>query len=242
MIKWRRKGGKQHIGVSRKNQRGLIMILLGVGFYGLIPLILGTDSKNEPFLNNYKRLSINYIERDSQQNSKVNNQWAVSPYKYRNDTDKPPKNSKALISRLPSKTSQKTDLNRADSQNLVKLPGIGPVLSARIIKYRNKLGGFYSREQLKEVYGIPDSTYEKIKAQLEVQPTSIKKICLNLVDEKTIATHPYVGWNDAKTIIRYRQANGYFKNAEDLASVWAMDKKNLERLLPYLSFDTTHKL
>jgi competence ComEA-like helix-hairpin-helix protein len=241
MIKWTRKGAKQHIGVSRKNQRGLIMILLGVGCYGLIPLILITDSKKEILLKNYNSFAINYIERKSQQNSKVNNQWVVSPNKYRNDPDKPPTNIKAIISRPPSKTSQKTDLNSADSQNLVKLPGIGPTLSARIIKYRNKLGGFYTREQLKEVYGIPDSTYEKIKMQLEVQPTSIKKICLNLVDEKTIATHPYVGWNDAKIIIRYRQANGYFKNAEDLASVWAMDKKNLERLLPYLSFDTTHK-
>ena len=242
MIKRARKGAKQHIGLSRKNQRGLLMIILGVGFYGLIPIILSTASKKEILLKSYKSFNTNYIEREGQQNSKVNNQWVAPPYKYRNYPDKPPTNSKAIISRPSSRTSQKTDLNSADSQNLVKLPGIGSVLSARIIKYRNKLGGFYTREQLKEVYGIPDSTYEKIKAQLEVQPTSIKKIYLNLVDEKTIATHPYVGWNDAKVIIRYRQANGYFKNAEDLASVWAMDKKNLERLLPYLSFDSTHKL
>ena len=54
------------------------------------------------------------------------------------------------------------DINSCDSSSLVMLPGIGPVLSARIIKFRSLLGGFARKDQLKEVYGLPIETYNLI--------------------------------------------------------------------------------
>lgn len=133
----------------------------------------------------------------------------------------------------------RVNLNAADSMTLEMLPGIGPILSARIIRYRNKLGGFYAVAQLKEVYGISDSTFEKISPKIEIVKDSLKKIAVNLADQKTLAMHPYIGWSNAKLIIRYRQAHGTYKNIEQLESIWAIERNKLERLLPYLSFDST---
>jgi DNA uptake protein ComE-like DNA-binding protein len=85
---------------------------------------------------------------------------------------------------------------------------------------------------------MSDSTYGKISTQIETANASLKKIALNVADEKTIATHPYIGWRNAKLIVRYRQAHGAYMTIEQLESVWALEKTKLDRLLPYLSFDS----
>jgi len=85
------------------------------------------------------------------------------------------------------------ELNTADSSALEKLKGIGKVLAARIIKYRNRLGGFYSVEQLKEVYGLKDSLYVLVvrENKLLVDTTLIQKIDIRQADFKTMIRHPY---------------------------------------------------
>lgn len=55
------------------------------------------------------------------------------------------------------------DLNTADAETLQLLPGIGPVIAERIVEYREENGGFRSPEQVKNVSGIGEKTYEKIE-------------------------------------------------------------------------------
>ncbi|NSW93088.1 MAG: helix-hairpin-helix domain-containing protein, partial [Bacteroidales bacterium] len=71
------------------------------------------------------------------------------------------------------------DINSSDSAQLEALPGIGPVLSARIIKYRNLLGGFTAVDQLKEVYGLPEETFNLISKRLYADTLKIRKININ---------------------------------------------------------------
>src|SRR5882757_5850209 len=75
--------------------------------------------------------------------------------------DLPEKIEKAIVTwKLEGKEkpiAEKFDLNMADTARLIKIYGIGPKLSQRIVVYREKLGGFISHAQLKEVYGL-DST------------------------------------------------------------------------------------
>ncbi len=110
----------------------------------------------------------------------------------------------ALKSAQPSYTANTTppqyaqkvitvELNSADSNQLNQLRGIGKILSARIIKYRNRLGGFYRVDQLKEVYGINDSMYIFIthNNQLLIDTSLIKKINLTNADFKTMIRHFY---------------------------------------------------
>lgn len=55
------------------------------------------------------------------------------------------------------------DINRADQDELDRLPGIGPALAKRIIEYREENGGFSEIEELRSVDGIGDRTFEKVR-------------------------------------------------------------------------------
>ncbi len=98
------------------------------------------------------------------------------------------------------------ELNSTDSLELERLKGIGKVLAARIIKYRNKIGGYYSVKQLREVYGITDSLYTYIisKNKVTVDARLIKKINISKADFKTMIRHPYLGF-DKNFIIKVLQ-------------------------------------
>lgn len=100
----------------------------------------------------------------------------------------------------------KIELNTADSLSLLEINGIGPAFAKRILKYRNLLGGYSSVEQLKEVYGLNDEVYSKIKEQFSVNPSLISKINLNKDDFKTINKHPYISYEITKAIFNQRRS------------------------------------
>lgn len=128
-------------------------------------------------------------------------------------------------------------LDNADSVVLEKLPGIGPVLSARIIKYRDKLGGFYEVDQLREVYGLSDSVFSKIAPLLRLEGNRIKKIAINSASEEELRKHPYLQWKLAKQLIKFREAHGSFEEVKDLEEIWGLDRDKLKKLIPYLVFN-----
>lgn len=67
-----------------------------------------------------------------------------------------------------SKTTSKININTATQTELETLPGIGPATATKIIAYREENGKFKSIEEIKEVSGIGDSKYEKIKDLIKV--------------------------------------------------------------------------
>ncbi len=71
------------------------------------------------------------------------------------------------------------DINEADTTAFIALPGIGSKLAQRIINFRTKLGGFYSIDQVRETFGLPDSTFRKIQKQLTYHNSTIQKININ---------------------------------------------------------------
>ena len=62
----------------------------------------------------------------------------------------------------------KVDINKASRDELNTLPGIGDVTAERIIEYRENNGDFSKIEDLKEVSGIGEAKYEKIKEMITV--------------------------------------------------------------------------
>ena len=128
------------------------------------------------------------------------------------------------------------DLNLADSTELVSLKGIGPALSKRILRYRNSLGGFHSSEQLKEVYGITDSLFVQQQAQLNLNPSSIKKLNLNTIETDELRQHPYFKFIIAQSIINYRKKNGKFSAIDDLKKIGSISDDLLNKIAPYCSF------
>ncbi|TDS12398.1 helix-hairpin-helix domain-containing protein [Sphingobacterium paludis] len=145
----------------------------------------------------------------------------------------------AASSSPPKATVARTvvDINSADSAALVALPGIGPVLSTRMIKYRNSLGGFHSLQQLQEVYGLPAETLEKLKGLLSVGGNGVQQLAVNLATETELAAHPYISKRHASRIIRYRGQHGPFTSLEDLAQIYTLDSVFLRKIEPYLKFN-----
>ena len=70
----------------------------------------------------------------------------------------------------PVESYTKTDINKATVQQLQDLPGIGPVLSQRIIDFRQQNGPFKRLEELQSVKGISVRLYQKIKGRLFISP------------------------------------------------------------------------
>ncbi|MDP2387940.1 MAG: helix-hairpin-helix domain-containing protein [Bacteroidota bacterium] len=128
------------------------------------------------------------------------------------------------------------ELNTADSSQLVYLPMIGPGFTKRILKYRNALGGFYKVEQLKEVYGMVDSTYNAIKDKITVSPNLLKKINVNVAGLDEMKKHPYINYAIANSIVNYRNKHGLYKNIDDLKEVGTINDATLEKLKAYISF------
>lgn len=130
------------------------------------------------------------------------------------------------------------DINKADSADLLPLPGIGYKLAARIINYRNKLGGFYKVEQVAETYGLSDSTFELIKNRLSISEEAIIRININTIDVNGLKQHPYIKWNIANAIIQYRKQHGDFQNINDLLKIAIVDAEIVEKLKPYFLIES----
>ena len=128
------------------------------------------------------------------------------------------------------------DINKADSADWERLPGIGSKLAARIVKFRERLGGFVSASQISEVYGIQDSVYQKIRPML-VGGGEVEKLKINSAEERALSQHPYIQFKLARLLIQYKKAHGPLRGVDDLLAIAGFNSTDVEKLKPYLSFD-----
>jgi competence ComEA-like helix-hairpin-helix protein len=131
---------------------------------------------------------------------------------------------------------QAIDINTADSAAWVALNGIGPGFAKRIITYREKLGGFYQVDQLKEVYGLDSVWVKENKALLKVGAGVYRFLKINQVEWKDFK-HPYLPYGQSKVVLAYRKQHGPLKDFESLQQIQLLDQVAWRRLKPYLSFD-----
>lgn len=129
---------------------------------------------------------------------------------------------------------QPIDINRADSADLLPLPGIGPVFAGRIIKYRNLLGGFVSIDQLGEVYGIPDETIQKIRDQVQIDSSAVYKIRIDSATFRELIRHPYLEYEHVKALVEYRDFKGDIESIRELQDNYILPDSVLQRVKPYL--------
>ncbi|MCB0546224.1 MAG: helix-hairpin-helix domain-containing protein [Phaeodactylibacter sp.] len=127
------------------------------------------------------------------------------------------------------------DINRADEQAWQQLYGIGPGYARRIVRFREKLGGFAHIGQVGETYGLPDSTFQQILPQLRMSPV-FRKLHVNTADAETLKAHPYLDWRMANAIVNYRAQHGPFVGMEDLHKVKALPTDVVERLEAYVAY------
>lgn len=127
------------------------------------------------------------------------------------------------------------EINQADTTALIALPGIGSKLAQRIVNFRDRLGGFHTVEQLAETYGLPDSVFQRIRDRFQCNDALLRKININTAAVEELKQHPYLRWNIANAIVRYRQQHGAFKTPDELQQVEIVTPDMLRKLLPYIA-------
>jgi competence ComEA-like helix-hairpin-helix protein len=148
------------------------------------------------------------------------NEMVTYPADQRQEPGYSTRNYSAKMVTKPEKYDFKIEVNSATAADYEKLYGIGKVLSERIIKFRDKLGGFYSLEQIKDVYGIQDSTFKNFRKNLFIKPVKIKKININTASYEELTANPYFFSTLAKQVIGYRTKVKPFSAPDDVRNLY----------------------
>jgi len=137
---------------------------------------------------------------------------------------------------IKSNTVQAIDVNRADSADLLPLPGIGPVYAGRIIKYRNLLGGFVSVDQFGEVYGIPEETIHRILDKIHIDSSAIRKIHIDTASFSELLRHPYLEYEDVKALVEYRDFKGDIESSDELGMNHILSDSTIRKMDEYFDY------
>ena len=130
---------------------------------------------------------------------------------------------------------QIVDINTASIEELKIIPGMINGLQYRIIKYREKLGGFLSIEQVRETYGINDSEFALIKPYLVLKSPATNKININTATDFELSSHPYIERNVAKAIVLYRIQHGNYQTVSDIKKIVFIKEALFQKIAPYLT-------
>jgi competence protein ComEA len=138
----------------------------------------------------------------------------------------------------PERKELIADINTADTTRLKAVYGIGTKLAQRIINYREKLGGFVSIQQLKEVYGLDSTVVKKVIQKFRVEEGFVpRQVNVNTADAFALAKHPYMKKNVAQAIVTYRFQHGAFTSLDDILKIQLITSDDLARLKPYLTLN-----
>ena len=143
-----------------------------------------------------------------------------------------------MDTRPPFDTSHKfrehtlVDINTADTTLLQRIPGIGSHFSNSIVRQRERLGGYISIEQLFEIDNFPEETID----WFEVRDPHPRRIDINHADFRQLVHHPYISYDQARSLSSYIRLHGPFADTNQLRSTHIFTDDELERLTPYLEF------
>jgi competence protein ComEA len=178
---------------------------------------------------------IRLFGKDSIINPKdFNNALAVLDKAKKSQGSDYPANTARLYKKAPA--GEVIELNTADSAKLTTLHGIGPSFARHIINYRNRLGGFYRKEQLKEVFGLDSSTYSGLQAQVRVDASHVKKIPVNSITFEALSHFPYLTYKQINAIIQFRDQHGEYESLDDMKNIAILNEGILRKIEPYLAF------
>lgn len=130
------------------------------------------------------------------------------------------------------KPGQQIALNASDTTELQKIPGIGSYYAKAIVRYKERLGGYVSAQQLLEIEGLPESVLPYVSIDLDkVQKLNLNKLTLN-----QLKRHPYINFYQAREICDYRRIHGPLKSLQDLKLLTDFPPDEIERLQHYVTF------
>lgn len=220
--------------LSRGEQRALLVVTCFLVLSLLVRLVVQIlPGRKPPGIEEFERearaIMVMLARADSLEQLKADSMGARPPLPYG-------KRSTSRAKRYQENIYPRIDLNRADSVQLLPLPGIGPVFAGRIVKYRNLLGGFVSADQLEEVYGIPPETVEKVRDRIFIDSAAIRKIKLDSATFGELLRHPYLDYHAVKALVEYREFKGEISSLNELQIHRILHDTCLSKLDSYFDF------
>jgi len=126
------------------------------------------------------------------------------------------------------------DINTATVDDFKKLPAVGNA-AYKILKFREKLGGFISINQVEETYGLTDSVYQAMLPYLSLTSTNIQKMNINTASDFDLGKHPYISSDIAKAIAIYRKQHGNYSKIEDVRKIVFINQAMYQKIAPYIT-------
>lgn len=130
----------------------------------------------------------------------------------------------------------KLDLNSCDSIDVLNVPMFGSKRAQKLVEYREQLGGFYSINQVREIYVLQDIEDELLLTYFYIDKSKIRKLNVNTASYQDLVKHPYLDSYLTKIIVNYRQRNGKIENLEQFQKITHVYNELLQQLAPYLLF------
>lgn len=233
--------------LSRGEQRALLLLSLLLIVSLACRILVGMIPDREPpgmeeFIRESRMVmaamvradSLQHIKEDSIRLRKEAFGQSSSGYPARRNT--PPRYSAARNTPPRQAYAGPIDLNRADSVQLLPLPGIGPVFAGRIIKYRNLLGGYASIDQLKEVYGMKEETLDLIRGRIRIDTSIIRRLDLNEATFRELLRHPYLEYEEVKALVEYRDFKKTISSPKELILNHILPDTTLSKMDGYFDF------
>lgn len=203
---------KNYLSVSKKEWNGMVILVILIALVLAAPFILQAFRKDNPIDPKEFDKALAILEKVKQgTENKINTHKKAVPG--------------TII-----------ELNKADTAQLAELNGIGPSFARRIVSYRERLGGFINKEQLKEVFGLDSEKYAGMQAQVMVDASLIRKIQINKVTFDGLKRFPYLGFKQMNAIIQFREQHGEYQSIDDMRNVAILNAETLNKIKPYISF------
>ena len=129
------------------------------------------------------------------------------------------------------------DINLATAEDLMKVYGIGPALSERILAEKKKFGSFLSMNQIDFIWGLSPEVVESIKKHFKIiNPPEVAKIKINDASIKELQQFPYFNYTIAKKIVVYRSMNGTIQSVSELTKIKDFPVEKAHIIALYLDF------
>jgi DNA uptake protein ComE-like DNA-binding protein len=195
--------------------------------------LYGLTVKQYRMLEPYIRISSDYLPASSL--FPARKERMLPPTATRYDSRQPlttTQNHDSLIFSPKLRPGETVILNMADTNELKRVPGIGSYYARTIIRYGQRLGGYHSIEQLREISGFPEEALSYFK----VANPEVRRMNVNTSTLEQLRKHPYCNFYQARAIIDYRRLHGSLHSLDDLKLLKEFPPAAIQRLKPYVVF------
>lgn len=153
----------------------------------------------------------------------------------------PPKRVEASSGKYNSRSpkphfSGPLSLNTCTLDNLLRSGRIERKFCYRLIRFREQAGGFYDVKQVRDIYEMTDSIFQKLVPHLVLDTVPLKTINVNGLSAESLAGHPYISPGLARQIVGFREKVRPFESRIDLLQLYFMNEELLGKLEPYVAY------